>query len=415
MAQPWTLTARWLIPVDGPPLPGGTLTVDGERIAAVEPHGQRTPDLDLGSVAVLPGFVNAHTHLDLTGMRGRCPPTPNFTDWLRGVVRHRRARVPDLPAWNVFDGVTQAVRTGTTLLGDIVGADAANGYRPPECCRVVAFRELLGLPFERIQPSWEAGVRWVKLPTDATSLVRRGLSPHAPYSVHQLLFRQVASRARQQCAGSREVGRPHLQLPVAIHLAETRAELDLLAEHRGPFVEFLTALGVWNRDGLVSGPLPLIEMFADAGPVLFVHGNYLDPATAMPPNASIVYCPRTHAAFGHAPHPFRDFLKRGVRVVLGTDSLASNPDLDMLAEARSVYRHYPDVPAADVLRMMTLSGAEALGWEADAGSLTPGKSADLAVVPLTETANGEPNASVIQSANSARAVLFRGRWVAGQP
>ena len=102
----------------------------------------------------------------------------------------------------------------------------------------------------------------------------------------------------------------------------------------------------------------------------------------MPPSASIVYCPRTHAAFGHPPHPFRDFLARGTRVALGTDSLASNRDLDMLAEARFVHRKFPEVPGATLLKMATLNGASVLTWGGETGSLTPGKSADLVIVPL---------------------------------
>src|SRR4051794_24912207 len=82
----WTLTARWVFPVDAPPRPGGAVPVAGGRIAAVEPRGRRSADLDLGNAAVLPGFVNAHTHLDLTGLRGRIPPTDDFTDWLRAVI-----------------------------------------------------------------------------------------------------------------------------------------------------------------------------------------------------------------------------------------------------------------------------------------------------------------------------------------
>src|SRR5439155_3542819 len=107
---------------------------------------------------------------------------------------------------------------------------------------------------------------------------------------------------------------------------------------------------------------------------IFVHGNYLDPATAFLPTQSLVVCPRTHAAFGH---PHHSFPQMRVRVALGTDSLASNPDLDILAEARFLRRHYPEVAPAAILRMLTLSGAEALGFDAITGSLTPGKSADL--------------------------------------
>src|SRR4051812_19521135 len=91
----WTLTARWLLPVDQPPLEHGTITIAGERIVAVEPQGVRAADRDLGNVALLPGLVNAHTHLDLSGLRGKCPPTADFTDWLRAVIRHRRGVTPE--------------------------------------------------------------------------------------------------------------------------------------------------------------------------------------------------------------------------------------------------------------------------------------------------------------------------------
>src|SRR5580693_7429303 len=90
----WSLTARWVFPVDGPPLERGVVVLAGSRIVAVQPTGQRSADRDLGNVAILPGLVNAHTHLDLTGMRGLCPPTPDFTKWLRGVIAHRRSQTP---------------------------------------------------------------------------------------------------------------------------------------------------------------------------------------------------------------------------------------------------------------------------------------------------------------------------------
>src|SRR5207247_3350094 len=115
----------------------------------------------------------------------------------------------------------------------------------------------------------------------------------------------------------------------------------------------------------------VLQLNADVANVLFIHGNYLDPRLAFPRGASIIYCPRTHAYFGHPPHPYRQLLARGVRVALGTDSLASNPDLDVLAEARFLHHLHPDTPGAQLLHMATLAGAEALGWSDEVGSLTP--------------------------------------------
>jgi cytosine/adenosine deaminase-related metal-dependent hydrolase len=125
---------------------------------------------------------------------------------------------------------------------------------------------------------------------------------------------------------------------------------------------------------------------------------------------TIIYCPRTHAAFGHHPHPFREFLARDIPVALGTDSLASNPDLDILGEARFVHGKHPDVPGATLLRMITLSGAEALGWADETGSLTPGKSADLVVLPLPDEERADPYELVLESSNCVARTLFRGQW-----
>src|SRR5262249_39556734 len=146
-------------------------------------------------------------------------------------------------------------------------------------------------------------------------------------------------------------------------------------------------------------------------PVLYVHGNFLRPDAPIPRNGSIVYCPRTHAAFGHPTHPFREFLSRGVRVALGTDSLASNPDLDLLAEARFVHRCFPDFPGESLLRMATLSGAEALEWSDETGSLVASKSADLVVLPLPEREATDPHDLLFGSDLAVRAVLYRGSWI----
>src|SRR5262249_30827083 len=160
----------------------------------------------------------------------------------------------------------------------------------------------------------------------------------------------------------------------------------------------------WAPSGLIAEPEEIVPLLPHG---TFVHCNYLDRATPFTPGQSLVICPRTHAAFGHPHHPFPEMLRRGARVAIGTDSLASNPDLDILAEARFLRRQYPEVEPATLLRMLTLSGAEALGFEAVTGSLTVGKSADLVVVPLPDDARTEPHDLVFDSALPVQGVMFR--------
>jgi cytosine/adenosine deaminase-related metal-dependent hydrolase len=396
--ETWTLTARWVFPVVGPPLERGLVTVAGERVAAVEPHGARRADLDLGDCAVLPGLVNAHTHLDLTGMRGLAPPSPDFTGWLRQVIAYRRVRAPEQVQADIRSGLAESVRQGTTLLGDISGYGSSWHALAHAPLRAVIFHEVLGLTEERAAAAWQSLSLWLSV-LGTTPTWRKGISPHSPYSVRSNLFSPAVWQG----------------VPVAIHLAETAAELELLAEHRGPFVALLQELGVWSPDGLVRGAEDVLHLTRGPNRVLYVHGNFLPPDATIPPNGAVVYCPRTHAAFGHPPHPFRDMLARGVRVALGTDSLASNPDLDLLAEARFLHRLYPDFPGEKLLHMATLAGAEALGWADETGSLTPGKSADLVVIPLSPGADGDPHRLVFASDQPVGRVLWRGRWVVNAP
>jgi cytosine/adenosine deaminase-related metal-dependent hydrolase len=389
MANDQVLSARWVFPVDAPPLAGGTVTVRAGRIAAVEPRGERTPDLDFGNAAIIPGLVNAHTHLDLSGMRDKVPPSTDFVGWLRSVIAYRRSQ-PSAAA-DIQTGLSEALRFGTTLIGDISAAGASWDALTSAPTWGVCFREMLGLPAARVPTVWADAVAWMHDHPD-TPTCRAGVSPHAPYSVHKAL---IEASARLW--------------PVCVHLAESEAERELLDRQAGPFVPFLKDLGVWDPDGLAPSWDWVAWKVARSPAGLLAHGNHLNAQT-VPPGATIVYCPRTHAAFGHPPHQFREFLDRGVRVALGTDSLASNPDLDILAEARHVYAT-ASIPGDAVLRMATLNGAAALGFGDDTGSLTVGKSADLIVVPLPDGEDRDPDSLLFAPAPMRRRrTMWRGAW-----
>jgi aminodeoxyfutalosine deaminase len=402
MSDELVLTASWIFSGISPPIERGAVVVRGKLIAAVEPPGVRSADVDLGNAAIIPGLVNAHTHLDLTGLGdlgdlgGRTPPGPDFVGWLKAIIGQRRQQVPDQVVQDIRAGLEQSLRFGTTLLGDIASEGSSQPILADSPCWSVVFRELLGLPSQRAMAAWQEATRWLDLNPD-TETCRSGLSPHAPYSVHQSLFRAAGQ------AGA----------PLSVHLAESPHERQLLEEHRGPFVDFLRDVGAWDEDGLAPSLDWIVWRSERAPAVLLAHGNYLDSTTKLSPNMTVVYCPRTHAAFGHTPHPFREFLEKGIRVALGTDSLASNPDLDVLAEARFIHARHPDFPGDRLLKMATLAGAEALGFDRTTGSLEPGKSADLVVVPLPDVETTDPYRLLFAPGienDAPRRTMWRGTW-----
>jgi cytosine/adenosine deaminase-related metal-dependent hydrolase len=400
-----TYTARWVFPVAGPPLERGVLSIQGERILAVEPVGSRRADVDFGNAAMIPGLANCHTHLDLTGAWGQTPPTPasQFTDWLRSVIAFRRRRSPEQVQADIAQGLQQVLVSGTTLLGDISSGGASWAAVSAAPLRATLYWEILGLTPERYQAqldefglktgqSGDSDAPEAMFP--ATRHCHWATSPHAPYSANH-----DAARA-QFFLGN-----------VAMHFAESPAEAELLRDHSGPFVPFLQSLGVWHPEGINRQWNDFLQVFPKCmDPTrLFVHGNYLPPDFPLGPGHTLVFCPRTGAAFGHPPHPFRGFLNRGVRVVLGTDSLASNPDLDVLAEARFLHGQNPDLPGETLLKMLTIWGAEALGWR-ECGELAAGNSADVAVIPLADREAADPHDLLFdpEAPRSPRTVLWRG-------
>jgi cytosine/adenosine deaminase-related metal-dependent hydrolase len=401
MAEPRTCTARWVVPVASPPLERGTITVEGTTITAVEPRGTRTPDVDLGNVAIIPGLVNCHTHLDLSGARGKIPPTDpdHFTDWLRGVIAYRRSRSPADVQADVRAGLAECLQFGTTLLGDITAGGASWDAVAAADVRGVVFYEMIGLSESRAAETLASAESWLMTRTQLGS-VRPGLSPHAPYSVNRSLFPAAGQLCRVQ------------KWPTAIHLGESRHEIDLLHRKAGPFRQFLTEVGAWHAEGLADDFTSIMKSCDFRQPKLFIHMNHVAPTARIQRNSSCIYCPRTHAAFRHPRHPFPEFQARGVRVALGTDSLASNPDLDLLAEARFVHAIRPEVPREELLRMATLTGAEALGWADETGSLEVGKSADLVALPLPDRGAADPHELIFGDdfPNGERRTMFRGSW-----
>lgn len=377
MSSATRFKARWVIPVDRPPIENGVIEVHDGRLAAIGSARSGEACCDLGDVAVLPGLVNAHTHLEFSLVEQPFQPARPFTDWIRTLVAYRRREFDQqFVALNL--GAIEARESGTTLLGEIATLGWGEVALLPNGPRVVAFRELIGLRPEAAESQIEIAEEWLNRAGDIATY---GLSPHAPYSVSPDLLRRSVELAKR------------FNAPIAMHLAETRDELEFLAHGRGEFVEMLKSFGAWPDSGVPLGrrPLDILRTLADAPRTLVVHGNYLVDDEldflAEQPQMSVVYCPRTHEFFGHEPHPWRHLLARGVNVAIGTDGRGSNPDLSLWNELVFLRERFPDVAPSTLLELGTLAGARALGCEHDCGSITPGKRADLVAVRIDQEAD----------------------------
>lgn len=367
MKTSFTLKARWIVPVEGEPIAGGNVTVHDGKIAAVNDSAAAVePIEDLGDVVLLPGLVNAHTHLefsDLSAPLGK-PGTP-LPDWIRQVIAARKRDSRSAQA-NVNAGLSESLRHGVAALGDIATAAAKAQTESPA---TVSFQEVIGFSAGRIDSAASEVLDRVEL-SDGP-----GISPHAPYTVHPQLLKRLVDEAVKRA------------LPVAMHLAESREELQLLADGSGSFRDLLEERSMWDADAIPLGtkPLDYLQVLRSATRAVVVHGNYLsddeiDFLVGHRERMSLVYCPRTHEYFGHDFYPLRKMLDAGVHLALGTDSRASSPDLSLLAEMRTAYcRHELDPVAA--VRLGTLAGAECLGLQHLCGSIVSGKRADLLALP----------------------------------
>lgn len=373
--------ARYVFPVAEPPIADGVMAVENGIVLSVGSDVGGLPVTDLGNVALLPALINAHTHLELSGLSAPLgTPGMSFTDWVRLVVAYRRS-APPYQAY-IAGGQSECASLGQAAVGDVtttpwtkrsVLADATVFHETiglRHCLigdRLVAAREFL----------WQARQQGL----------RPGLCPHAPYSVHPELFDGLVRLAAAE------------DVPLAFHLAETPEELELLATGGGPFRELLIELNAWEETAIAHGtrPFDYLRRLATGGVrALVIHGNYLDGEevallAAHADRISVVYCPRTHAYFGHDRHPLPRLIAAGANVALGTDSRASNPDLSLHEELRYVAQHFPELPFATVLELGTRRSARALRLDDRFGSLEPGKVAALAVVPLSNSDCADPH------------------------
>jgi len=370
-----------MLPIAGSPRADSWVLVDDDRIVGVGEGRPRAGarEHDLGEVALLPGLVNAHTHLELSFLHGAVPRATEFVSWIRDLMAIRR-RYPDPRSPEILEAIdgaiAGAVASGTALVGDIGNTLVTFGPLAASPLSAVLFYELIR--FNAVDPDGlvdEARARLSALP--ASTRVRSSLAAHAPYSVAPDLFRAI-----------RKAMDSETEAPYSVHLAESKAEVEFLRSGTGAWRDLLDELGVWNPGWEPPG-VTAVQYLDDAGflgeRALAVHGVQMetaDLARLAARGATLVTCPRSNVRTGAGRPPVAAFYRSGVRVAVGTDSLAGVDDLNLFSELAEMRALAPEVPARALLDSATRAGAVALGFGRELGTIEPGKRARLIAVAL---------------------------------
>ncbi len=375
--------AAWVIPGNQSPIRNGVVTVADDTITEVKAYDAACPPVnlvDLGHGAIIPGLVNAHTHLEFSDLKQPLgQPGIEFTQWVRQVVAVR-ANSTELKRKAIGQGLAESLAAGVCCIGEIATTPVnLNQYQShgdgttPCPINTVVYFEQLGRSPEQFAEKLTHTIGFLANPE--LPRVQKGLSPHAPYSVHPSLLQSLCDSARLA------------NVPIAMHIAETREELELLDSQSGPFVSLLKDFGVWDSSSFLPprSILELLQILSEAPRALIVHGNYLtDLEIAFiaenREHMSVVFCPRTHHYFQHRSYPLEKMLHAGLCVAIGTDSRASNPDLNLFNELKFLRINFPQISPLQVLKLGTRNGANALGYEHQFGSIETGKAAALNIV-----------------------------------
>ncbi len=379
---------RWVV--------DGVIAVERGRIVWVGPREQASQEgewTDLGDVVLTPGLVNAHAHLELGALAGRCPAGGGMLGWVGAVLREKASLSSLDYAKGIEEGAKRLIETGTTTVGDVDSTFAAARGLGATGLRGRVFLELLdGRDVARTAAAAERLDHGIS-PGEA-GRVLAGVSPHAPHTVSAELLECAVAWAHSTGTA------------LSVHFAETSEEVEWLEAGSGPFNQLL------GRSPRSSG-LELLEAGGIARvPSSLVHANHVTHAELQriaELGGALVHCPGTHEFFAREPAPLAAWREAGVTIALGTDSLASNSDLDLRREMALVSVAHPELEAQEIFRMATEGGAAALGLAGQVGVLAPGAHADFVAYDLPHRSRRDALETLVRARPRVRGV-----WIAGE-
>jgi 5-methylthioadenosine/S-adenosylhomocysteine deaminase len=412
------LTARYVMPVTTPWIEDGAVLLRDDEIVEVGARAElvaRHPEeevRDFGLAAILPGFVDVHTHLDYSVFRGLVDDVP-YSKWKVQLLEKQKRLTPEDWDDSAELGALEALQSGITTVADITSTGASLRAATAAGLRGIFYREVATMDRSRvtevIADALEDIAAW-RLHAQGKP-IQIGIAPHSPYSCHPQVYRAVGELARIE------------GLPVATHVAGTRDEYNFVKWGSSPMAYDVQNAGDWDEfPWMPTGVSPMRYLLQygvfDVPNFLAVHAVHLDDddfQILVDYDVAVAYCPRCNAKLGMGIAPLKRFMDRGIRIGLGTDSPASNNTIDFFDEMRigllmqrAVTLDVESFTAARMIRMATIWGARALRIEDKVGSLEPGKQADIAVVDLSKShqiPTQDPYGAIVHATNQENVAM----------
>ena len=381
------LRARTVLPLSSPPIQDGAVRIHGDKITAFGPASELPPlddepVVDLEDSVLLPGFINAHCHLDYTSLKNSISRPKGFTEWVKRLNSVKRQLSSEDILTSIARGYQEARRYGTTTVCTMVAFPELMSQIPPPPIRTWWFYEMIDIRHRITSEEVVDGALSFFGETPGghrTPLSQFGLNPHAPYTASLLLYR--LARACAETNG----------MLLTTHVSESREESEMFQHTSGALYDFLVGLNRPMHDCGFDTPFGWLWRNGAIGPHwILAHLNELEASDftllgALPKEQlpHVVHCPGSHEYFGHKPFPFTKLAGMGVNICIGTDSLASTDTLSLLSEIRRLQATYPNLSAEDLLHTITLAPARALQQEGRLGCIAAGATADLIALPYT--------------------------------
>lgn len=374
-----TVTAEWILPVTTPPLHRHAIEIQDGIIQKIRPL-LSNEECEPGNT-IIPGLINAHTHLAYTALRNLFDDL-SFFPWIRKLteVKYEKLTEEDIAASTRL-GIAECIRGGITTVADLCDFEVALGELSKSPLCGIFYWEVFGVEKQQADESWKKiQENFPKLvSTYSSNQLQVGISPHACFTVRPELYQLIGKWAVEN------------NIPVSFHAAESREEEEFIGHRSGPIQAFLEKRA---SDWKILGKTSITHLretgIFETKPLLahLVQANDSDLDVIKSYDIPVAHCPKSNAKFAHGIAPMTSMVDRGIRVCIGTDSAASNNRLDMFEEARFAFLQQrsrqgkPVLTEQEILEMMTIRGAQSLKMDKITGSLEPGKRADLAVLKV---------------------------------